>query len=148
MPFEVSGVKILAVWTKQANSPTFKYIGQVWKYLQLNNAKFVENKPFLIGDFNSNAIWDVWDRWWNHSDVVGELSELGNQSLYHHQYTEKQGSEKTPTFYMHRKLSKPYHIDYVFLPEGYLLSAVLEVGKPGKWLEYSDHVPLFVKFLD
>lgn len=144
LPFEVSGIPILAVWTKQANSPTFQYIGQLWKYLQLNNAQFIEHKPFVIGDFNSNAIWDVWDRWWNHSDVVGELSKLGIQSLYHHQHTEKQGGERVPTFYMHRNLSRPYHIDYVFLPESYLLSACLEIGKPDRWLEHSDHVPLFI----
>lgn len=31
---------LLAVWTREANSPTFKYIGQMWKYLQQNKSHF------------------------------------------------------------------------------------------------------------
>lgn len=27
---------LVAVWTKRANSPTFRYIGQLWKYLELH----------------------------------------------------------------------------------------------------------------
>ena len=54
----------------------FGYIGQMWKYLQLNKDN-IRNKNIIIGgDFNSNKIWDVWDRWWNHSDVFNELEEL------------------------------------------------------------------------
>lgn len=31
LPYRVDGIAMLAVWTKQANSPTFAYIGQLWK---------------------------------------------------------------------------------------------------------------------
>lgn len=147
LPFTVSGISMIAVWTKHANSPTFQYIGQVWKYMQLNKELFVEHKPFLIGDFNSNAVWDKWDRWdrwWNHSDVVRELSDMGIQSLYHHLHNEEQGKESLSTFYMHRNLDKPYHIDYAFLPSEYIVDSRMQVGDADKWLELSDHLPLLL----
>jgi exonuclease III len=134
-----------AVWTRQANSPTFRYIGQLWKYLQKHKAALSGKDAVVIGDFNSNVCWDAWDRWWNHSDVVRELEELGIYSLYHAVKGEAQGSESSPTFYMHRKREKPYHIDYAFLSKMYLPSASLEVGNPSIWLEHSDHMPLFVQ---
>jgi hypothetical protein len=60
----------------------------------------------LCGDLNSNAIWDVPDRWWNHSDVVQELNEIGLVSLYHYTTKESQGMETQMTFYMNRKKEK------------------------------------------
>jgi exonuclease III len=134
-----------AVWTRQANSPTFRYIGQLWKYLQKHKAALSGKDAVVIGDFNSNICWDAWDRWWNHSDVVRELEELGIYSLYHAVNGEAQGSESSPTFYMYRKREKPYHIDYAFLSKMYLSSASLEVGNPNIWLEHSDHMPLFMQ---
>ena len=69
---------LLAVWTHRNNSPNFGYMGQFWKYLQVNRGK-MKNILKLIGDFNSNnLIWDQWDRWWNHSDVVNELTKSWN----------------------------------------------------------------------
>ncbi len=127
-------INLLAVWTKEANSPTFKYIGQVWKWLQIN-ADFLKVEPSLvIGDFNSNTRWDVWDRWWNHSDVVEQLKSLRLMSVYHHQSSEVQGQESQPTFYMQRKLTKPYHIDYAFLSQAILQNAKLAVGSADQWL--------------
>ncbi len=134
-----------AVWTRQANSPTFRYIGQLWKYLQKHKAALSGKDAVVIGDINSNVCWDAWDRWWNHSDVVRELEELGIYSLYHAVNGEAQGSESSPTFYMHRKREKPYHIDYAFLSKMYLSSASLEVGNPNIRLEHSDHMPLFMQ---
>lgn len=143
LPCKVAGeLTLLAVWTREANSPTFKYIGQLYKYLQLHGASLATPKSLLVGDLNSNARWDVWDRWWNHSDVVRSLAEMDIVSLYHQLSGEAQGAELTPTFYLQRKLEKPYHIDYAFASAGLTERATLEVGAPSVWLEHSDHMPL------
>lgn len=143
LPCKVAGEwTLLAVWTREANSPTFKYIGQLYKYLQLHGASLDTPRTVIAGDLNSNACWDVWDRWWNHSDVVNSLADMGIVSLYHQLYGQLQGAELTPTFYMQRKLEKPYHIDYAFASAGLIDGAALAVGSPEAWLEHSDHMPL------
>lgn len=133
---------MLAVWTKQANSPTFQYIGQLWKYLQAHQSKLPPSQSILCGDFNSNACWDKWDRWWNHSDVVKDLAELDIYSAYHLLNKIEQGKENTPTFYMNRNLTKPYHIDYAFASSTLLTSANLNIGESDEWISLSDHMPL------
>ncbi|WP_419796859.1 MAG: hypothetical protein ACNI26_08365 [Terasakiella sp.] len=133
----------LGVWTKQANSPTFKYIGQFWKYLQRHKQRLAEDEILIAGDFNSNTQWDKWDRWWNHSDVVRELEELHIKSLYHNHIGQAQGSELQPTFYMYRKQERPYHIDYMFGSEMFYETIInFQIFQEGKWLEVSDHLPL------
>ncbi len=135
---------IIGVWTKKANSEVFGYIGQFWKYLQLHKDKLIDKKVIIVGDFNSNAIWDKWDRWWNHTNVVDELHEIGIKSLYHIINKEEQGKETKPTFYLQRKLEKPYHIDYIFLSNNLIDDFVeIEIGAIEKWLNYSDHLPIF-----
>lgn len=52
---------LLAVWTHKNNSPNFGYIGQLWKFIQLN--KGLIHNTIIAGDLNSNSIWDQWDRW-------------------------------------------------------------------------------------
>lgn len=132
---------LLAVWTHRNNSPNFGYIGQLWKYLQVNKSKL--NTTMIAGDFNSNSIWDEWDRWWNHSDVVKELKEVGIESFYHKFYGEQQGKETNPTLYFQRKIERPYHIDYVFGAQK-LFDRLknIEIGHAVKWLEISDHMPI------
>jgi len=73
-----------------------------------------------------------------------ELNEIGLESIYHHQYKEAQGAETTPTFFLHRNTSKPYHIDYIFASSDLLKTSKLEVGTSDKWLNISDHMPLCV----
>ncbi|MBK6594865.1 MAG: endonuclease/exonuclease/phosphatase family protein [Burkholderiales bacterium] len=132
---------LLATWTKQANSPNFGYIGQLWKFLQAHRAFLAHPRALLIGDLNSNTIWDEWDRWWNHSDVVRELSELGLESCYHRHFAEAQGRETQPTFFLHRSHEKPYHIDYGFSGPQWIVRRV-EVGAIPDWLGESDHLPV------
>lgn len=71
-----------------------------------------------------------------------ELEQSGIKSLYHHQNDELQGKESQPTFYMYRKLGRPYHIDYAFLSSDLLTSSAVSIGKPDEWLEFSDHMPV------
>ena len=132
---------LLAIWTHRNNSPNFGYIGQLWKYLQINKDKL--NNSILIGDFNSNTIWDEWDRWWNHSDVVKELKELGIESFYHKFTSEIQGKETKPTLYFQRKLTRPYHIDYIFGSQLFTNRILnIEIGQFENWIEISDHMPV------
>lgn len=148
LPFKVNDqFEVLAVWTHQNNSPNFGYVGQLWKYLQVNKSKL--NDSIVIGDFNSNTIWDEWDRWWNHSDVVNELNELGIISLYHKFTNEKQGQETQFTFYLHRKFEKPYHIDYCFASQKFvkkLKNVTIECYE--NWQYLSDHSPMIISFED
>jgi exonuclease III len=142
LPCQVNNeIPLLATWTKQANSPNFKYIGQLWKLLQIHKS-FLDNPlAMLIGDLNSNKQWDEWDRWWNHSDVVRELSELGLESGYHDFFNEAQGEETKPTLYLQRNSKKDYHIDYGFFGKSWKFNQV-QVGEVNDWLDYSDHMPM------
>lgn len=138
---------LLAVWAHRNNSPNFGYIGQLWKYLQVNKDKL--NTAIIAGDFNSNTNWDQWDRWWNHSDVVNELKELRIESLYHKYSGEEQGSETIPTLYFQRKLERTYHIDYIFGSDRFYEGlARFEIGQADKWLGISDHMPILCEFED
>ena len=143
LPCIIDGIPLLAVWTQFADSPTFSYIGQLWKFLQSHKMFLDHEQAIVIGDMNSNVRWDKWDRWWNHSDVVRELSELGLRSAYHEFLNAKQGLEPDPTFYLHRNLAKAYHIDYAFLGNRWLIEDVI-VGPHEIWLRESDHMPLSI----
>lgn len=134
---------LLATWTKHADSPNFRYIGQLWKFLQIHRDFLRHPCGMAIGDFNSNTQWDEWDRWWNHSDVVRDLNGCGLESVYHRHFGEEQGQETQPTFYLHRKLEKPYHIDYGFVGTAWSVQNV-QLGKPDIWLGLSDHIPLTI----
>ncbi len=145
LPIRVNdNFQLLAAWTKYANSLTFQYIGQLWKYLQLHE-ELIKVQPTLIcGDLNSNAQWDVWDRWWNHSDVVNQLQAMNIHSLYHELSNEEQGKETLPTFFMNRNHEKNYHIDYLFCHRNLFSknNSSFKIFDKYEWLNYSDHIPL------
>jgi endonuclease/exonuclease/phosphatase family metal-dependent hydrolase len=101
----------------------------------------------MIGDFNSNSIWDKKHRASNHTDVVKLLERKGIFSLYHLYQKQVQGKEQHPTYYMYRHLTRPYHIDYCFASADFVskLKSV-EIGDFNLWKMYSDHSPLIVEF--
>ena len=76
-----------------------------------------------------------------------ELEASDIVSLYHAQTGEEQGKEKQPTFYMHRKSEKPYHIDYAFISRSMMKGSMIKIGSPSEWLEFSEHMPLVVELM-
>lgn len=101
----------------------------------------------LMGDFNSNSIWDRPQRIGNHSAVVEKLTNKDIHSTYHLYFKQEQGKELHPTLYMYRHKNKPYHLDYCFASREFINQlASVEIGEYDYWSPLSDHVPIMVHF--
>lgn len=136
---------LFAIWANNREDKDGQYITQVWKALQEYNDLLDQVPIILAGDFNSNKIWDKPRRIGNHSDVVQELKEHRILSVYHEFFHEEQGAEKRPTFYLARKKTKPYHLDYCFASEKLLRQiTTFRIGLYRYWIRDSDHMPLFL----
>lgn len=149
VPIAVTGGQydftLYAIWANNPKDPDGHYIEQVWKAIKHYDKDLTNKKVMLIGDFNSNTIWDRKRRESNHSNVVKYLEEKGIFSAYHAHNKLAQGKETHPTLYMYRHQDKPYHIDYCFLSSDMSdkIQSV-EIGEYKFWTQYSDHVPIIV----
>jgi len=101
-------------------------------------------QTIFIGDFNSNTIWDARYRDRSHSKLVEKLGSLGLVSVYHTLRGERQGEEVTPTQFMYRNITKPYHLDFAFVSQTLCSTCELMIGRPSEWLTKSDHMPLML----
>ncbi len=142
LPFHLDcGQQFLGVWTHQNDASAFAYIGQFYLLLE-NNPGFFRDL-IIAGDFNSNSIWDSWDRWWNHSDCVARLHESGMESVYHHLTGEVQGKESIKTLFHRKNEETAYHIDYIFAPQEQIAKTkTFETGTFADYAGVSDHIPL------
>ena len=138
---------LFAVWANNPEDLDGSYITQVWKAIQYYDELLTNTRTILIGDFNSNTIWDKSRREGNHSAVVERLESKQIYSTYHRHFDVKQGAEEHPTLFMYRHENKPYHIDYCFASVDFIekLSSV-QVGTYNDWTRFSDHKPLIVEF--
>ncbi len=151
IPLEVNNgliqFNLFAIWANNSADKANQYVGQIWKALSHYKEFLSHNHSILIGDFNSNAIWDKPRRLGNHSHVVEELKERNIYSCYHNYFKVQQGKEGHPTLYMYRHSDKGYHIDYCFASQFFINKlSLVEVGEHAFWKSYSDHVPLIVNF--
>ena len=137
-----SSMTLLGVWTRRTKSYDFRYIGQLWKYLNLHAEALRTKTSIVMGDFNSNVFWDKRHAAASHTSVVQQLSDIGLESLYHYAQSVPQGKERDATLFLQRNLKKPYHIDYAFIPKNLLPSSTIEIGNSSAWLRYSDHMPV------
>jgi len=151
IPLKVTGKDssflLFAIWAMDNKEyPESRYIGQIW--LAINYYQNLLSLPcILAGDFNSNKIWDEKERVGNHSDLVSFLESKKIFSLYHKQESIEQGNEICATFHMHRKISRPYHIDYFFASNTIIQNGfTITIGDAQHWIDLSDHVPLTLEF--
>jgi exodeoxyribonuclease-3 len=154
-PVHVSGpaeFNLLAVWAQIGNgtgSTRTHQLGPLRRALS-RYREFMTAAPAIVaGDLNNNVFWDRPGRRSNHLGTVDRLERLGLVSAYHAMYDEQQGEESIPTIYWRdRKKDGPtYHIDYVFIPRGWIEHVRdFAVGTFEDWCGsgLSDHVPLVV----
>ncbi|MBI5306957.1 MAG: endonuclease/exonuclease/phosphatase family protein [Planctomycetes bacterium] len=112
VPIVVSGkfsFNLLAVWTRAEE----KYIQSLDKALD-DYSGFLKKAPSaVIGDFNSNAIWDNPKKSTDFSRVAKRLfNEFGLQSAYHVFQNEQYGEESCPTDQFRWHKDDALHIDY------------------------------------
>lgn len=127
---------LLGVW---ACKP---YLEEYYIYQNINIGNY-NNKTIIMGDFNSNKIWDNKHNKRNHTNVVNELKEKNLISAYHYIFNEEQGNEKQNTFYLYRHLDNSYHIDHCFISKERIKEYKILFDE--KWLEYSDHIPIILE---
>lgn len=148
IPVEVTGpinFQLIAVWSKGGqDSP---YVEGVVRAVEIYRDLFAQRRTVLAGDLNSNAIWDSSHAaGHNHSALVEMLSELGLVSSYHFFHREAHGAERQPTYYFQWKESRPYHIDYCFIPAEWAPNVpCVEVGAYAEWKDRSYHRRLLVQ---
>ena len=146
--FKSNSYLLFAIWACNNPKGTFRYIEQVYQAMN-HYSKYINLKDTLvIGDFNSNSIWDNKHlKYGSHSMVVNFLKEKDIVSCYHTYYNEKHGEETAPTLYMYRHEDKPYHVDYAFVSQNLYTKIVnIQVGSACKYLEHSDHMPILIEF--
>lgn len=150
LPLSVSNDKInfiiVAIWAQKPEKHDC-YTEQVWNAVHFYNELLDNDNVILIGDFNSSSIWDKPNRVYNHSNLVDFLKSKNIRSAYHIFNNEEQGKETAPTLFMHRKLERPYHIDFCFASNNLIdKMGYVEIGDYKSWTKHSDHSPLKVKF--
>jgi endonuclease/exonuclease/phosphatase family metal-dependent hydrolase len=148
-PVQVVGPReflLLAVWSK--GGQTHNYIEAVVKAVLMYRTLIEETPTVLIGDLNSNVIWDATHPpELNHTALLALLGDLKMVSAYHSFHQEVAGQETRPTYFFHWKETRPFHIDYCFIPESWVANVRrVEVGSYEEWKNHSDHRPLLVEF--
>lgn len=150
LPLSVSNDKInltvFAIWEQKPEKHDC-YTEQIWNAVHFYSGLLDNDNVLLAGDFNSSSIWDKPNRGYNHSNLVDFLKNKNIKSTYHTFNNEEQGDETAPTLFMHRKLERPYHIDFCFASNNLIDKMKnVEIGDYESWTKHSDHKPLTVKF--
>lgn len=145
LPLRVDDVPlhILGLWAC-VKDQRMRYVRVTHQAVDHYSAFLALPQVIIMGDFNSNSIWDRLYRERSHSGLVEKLERLGLVSAYHTLRGERQGQEVTPTQFMYRNMAKPYHLDFAFVSQALSRSYELIIGDPGEWLHQSDHMPLIL----
>ncbi len=139
LPFSVDGINVIALWAHQLTRE-MRYVRVTHEVVDRHLGFLSGDRALLMGDFNSNTVWDKEHPGRNHSMLVEKLAGLGLGSVYHRQEAVVHGAEPAKTYFHTRNEEFGHHIDYAFLNDG--AAAALQIGSARDWLAHSDHMPL------
>ena len=138
-------IDLYAIWAMpHEESRARSYVGQIWAAMNYYAAE-LDRESILIGDFNSNAIWDHKRKVGNHTELISFLNAKNIHSVYHQLTDSEHGAEKHPTLYLTKNEAKPYHMDYCCASQSLFgEDTTIEIGRYDEWIELSDHMPVIV----
>lgn len=150
VPLKVSAGKqefiMFAVWSQKGEKRYNSYIGQIYLALE-KYASLLKDPCIIVGDWNSNKVFDHIKRVKTHSEVVEFLEGFGIMSAYHHFSKEEHGKESEATHYFRKEKARPFHIDYLFASEIFLEQLKsFKIGSCEEWIEFRDHMPIIAEF--
>jgi exonuclease III len=142
-----NALELFPVWAHVSKNPAKEYIEQVHLLLDILESKKLLPMAIVLGDSNSNSLWDYSYGIYSHSAAVARFGSLGMESAYHKFSGDLQGGELQPTLWFRKNKNTTYHIDYAFL-SGLLMSKLkaVSIGHAKDWLMFSDHAPLMIDF--
>jgi hypothetical protein len=122
-----------------------RYADDVMRTLEAYEGLLRSGPAVVMGDLNSgtNLARDVTSPSKGHAGIVAALNGLGLVSAYHAFHQVAHGRERHATYRHQRNPSKPWHIDFCFVPRIWKLVDV-EVLDGRTWAARSDHLPLKV----
>jgi len=161
VPYKVEGnfetFTLIAVWTKNViktdKNDCLDYVQKAHAAVdKYKSSGLLNGRIVLIGDFNSNVIWDKsYKEGKNHSALVKKLKE--NEII---DCSDINGENKQSTFYYYTKTGENQVIDdYCFASTDLGKSAKLSIPGSDEWTQengvkrwrgLSDHCPIIVDF--
>lgn len=142
--------RLLAVWDNNDRKEGLnRRPGPLLRALN-DSSDFCHHDDLLVaGDFNNNPKWDRPNGPNNMLRITEELTKRGLVSLYHNKTGLAFGAEVQATYWYWHNRTKPYHIDYIFVPTTWMKCVTsFEIGTFDDWCQtgLSDHAPLIAAF--
>lgn len=138
-------VDVLAVWAMNRRAGSGPRRWRTRRALGHYAPLLARGRGVVLGDFNDNLRWDTPA----YPAFAGTLEELGSKgyvSVHHALTGERHGAEAAVSLYWQRKLGQPYLVDHAFVPAEWLPRVrTFAIGDANRWLDVSDHMPLFVE---
>jgi endonuclease/exonuclease/phosphatase (EEP) superfamily protein YafD len=143
LPVRVSGpaqFTLVALWTV-VYSGTPGYEAQIDRAIDWIEQSSTDEPVVLAGDFNS----PISTSQRRYDKVARRLEDLGLLDVY--RVSRGLEADEPPveaTYYHHRRLEQPFHIDHLWLPAKWTDDAKVEVGDFDTWIASgrSDHAPV------
>jgi len=122
------------------------YVDDVMRTLQAYDRVLRSGSAVVMGDLNSGTNLNAKKSpSKGHSRIVAALHDLGLVSAYHAFHDTEHGHEAHPTYRHQRNASKPWHIDFCFVPADWVPNLVaVDVLDGNEWTARSDHLPVKV----
>lgn len=149
LPLRVTGracFTLVAVWTLPIAG---SYSRALIEGVDALREMFAGGPTVVAGDFNASPVFDRPRARYGYLRAAALLAEAGVESAYHAFHAEAPGAERSATYYHQWKREQPFHIDYCFVPRGWLPRVRdVAVGSYDGWRGRSDHRPLLVDIAD